>query len=64
MVPYHPPEIFDGVEKGMLCDDKFVALIITLHSQKKVGKTLTYDFEYSENIGKFVAVSSFFRLCL
>lgn len=35
MVPYHPPEIFDGVEKGMLRDDKFVALIITLHNEKE-----------------------------
>lgn len=32
MVPYHPPEILDGVEKGMLGDDEFIALIITLQN--------------------------------
>lgn len=30
MVPYHPPEILDGMEKRMLGDDEFIALIITL----------------------------------
>lgn len=34
MVPYHSPEILDSVEEGMLSDDEFIALIITLQSQK------------------------------
>lgn len=35
MVPYHPPEILDGMEKRMLGDDEFIALIVTLRNQKK-----------------------------
>lgn len=30
MVPYHPPEILDGMEERMLGDDEFIALIVTL----------------------------------
>lgn len=40
MVPYHPPEILDGVEKGMLGDDEFIALIIALHNQREDRKSL------------------------
>lgn len=40
MVPDHPPEILDGMEKGMLGDDEFIALIITLQNQREHRKSL------------------------
>ena len=40
VVPNHPPEILDGVEKRMLGDDEFIALIITLHIQREDRKSL------------------------
>lgn len=39
MVPYHPPEILDGMKKRMLGDDEFIALIVTLQKQTEDTKS-------------------------
>jgi hypothetical protein len=35
MIPYHSPEILDGMEKGMLGDDEFIALVVSLQNRRK-----------------------------
>lgn len=40
MIPYHSPEVLNGVQKGMLGDDKFIALVITLQNQRQDKRTL------------------------
>jgi hypothetical protein len=34
MIPYHSPEVLDGVQQGMLGDDEFIALVIALQKQR------------------------------
>lgn len=38
MIPYHSPEVLNGVQKGMLGDDEFIALVITLQNQRQDKK--------------------------
>lgn len=40
MIPYHSPEVLNGVQKGMLGDDKFIALVVTLQNQRQDKRTL------------------------
>lgn len=42
MVPYHPPEILDGMKERMLGDDEFVALIVTLQNQREDTKKVPW----------------------
>ena len=58
MVPYHPPEILDGVEKRMLGDDEFIALIVTLRNKKEDRKSLAYDFKCSKYVFKLMDLNS------
>lgn len=38
MVPYHPPEILDGMEERVLGNDEFIALVIALQNQREDKK--------------------------